>query len=412
MNLASVSWTDHLSFGEGDGRLDTVDKVERGMRRWRDELGAGALNWRIARTRIAGQFSAAPGYEHPSQTSLRSIAWDDLHLVPEIAHQVGLEAWLYVSLFDEGWPLAPTREREVSHHNAMHAQHVAWQSDLTRDHPEWLTVDRSGARQLGVLSLAYPDVRRAFIERWTRLLSPTRFDGLFICLRSQSRPADHADQFGFNGPVRTDFHARHGVDIVTEDFDVQAWRDLQGEYVTTLLVDLREALTQERRRLGIGVARGDVLGPPLGNATLAWREWVRRGLVDQLVINQNSSQCPSMWHELWPMHRGVGYLQNYLDGSGLPPLVEHVAATYGPALEGTGTRLFVARQWDHRDAEAEYGLCTIPGVSGLVFSSFRHGNPDAIRRGDWRAGSITARDRTYPPPSAAPRASSAGRGSE
>jgi hypothetical protein len=35
MNIVSVSWGDHLTFGEGDGRLDTPDKVVRRMRAWR-----------------------------------------------------------------------------------------------------------------------------------------------------------------------------------------------------------------------------------------------------------------------------------------------------------------------------------------------------------------------------------------
>jgi hypothetical protein len=129
-----------------------------------------------------------------------------------------------------------------------------------------------------------------------------------------------------------------------------------------------------------------VIGPPLGNTTVHWRDWVRRGVAENLVINQNSSQCPSMWHQLWPMHRGDGYVQNYLDGSGLPSLVEHVASTYGPEIAKTNSRLFVARQWDSRNVDAERELCSTPGVSGLVFSSFRHSNPEAVRRGDWRAG--------------------------
>jgi hypothetical protein len=80
------------------------------------------------------------------------------------------------------------------------------------------------------------------------------------------------------------------------------------------------------------------VGPPLGNMTLPWREWVRLNLVDRLVIDQNSSQCPSMWHQLWPMHRGTGYVQNYLDGSGLPPLGEHVTTTYCAARRGEQRR--------------------------------------------------------------------------
>ena len=391
MNIVSVSWSDHLTFGEGDGRLDTPDKLARRIRVWRDELGAGALHWRMLRTRIAGHFDAARGYCHPSLTASRSIAWDDFELVPSLAHEADLEAWLYVSVFDEGWPLAPERERARSHHNAMHGQHVSWQSDLTRTHPEWLVVDRAGrARQNGVVSLAYPEARRAFIDRWIQLLVSTSFDGVFICFRSQSRPADHADQFGFNEPVRSDFRMRHGVDILHDDFDLQAWRDLLGECLTTLLVELRDAMKRaglSERRVGVGIARGDVLGPPLGNATLHWADWIRRGLVDHLVIDQNSSQCPSMWHQLWPMHRGTGYLQNYLD-DGLPPLADHLRNAYAPTIHGSRAQLFIARQWCQRCDEVERELRAIPGVAGLVFSSFRHDNIDAVARGDWRAGAV------------------------
>jgi hypothetical protein len=354
----------------------------------------------VLRARIAGRFSAARGYRHPSQTAARTIDWDDFAVVPDLAHEAGLEAWLYVSLFDEGWPLASARARARSHHNPMHGQHVAWQSDLTRAHPEWLTVDRAGlTRQYGVVSLAYPDARRAFIERWTSFIDDTAFDGLFVCLRSQSKPAESGDQFGYNDPVRTDFHARYGLDIASDEFDRQAWRDLLGEYLTTLLVELRGALAGRGRRLAVGAARGDVLGPPLGNTTLDWRSWVRRGLVDRLVIDQNSSQCPSMWHRLWPMHRGGGYVQNYLDGTGLPALADHLESAYASVVQGSGTELYVARQWHERSREDEARLCATPGVAGLVLGSFRHDNPHAIRRADWRAGRLDRKHASgYPEP--------------
>src|SRR4249920_294711 len=103
MNIVSVSWADHLAFGDGDGRLDTPEKVARRVEVWRDELGAGVLHWRVLRTRIGGRFSAARGYRHPSLTAARALTWDDFAQVPAIAHRAGLEAWVYVSLFDEGW---------------------------------------------------------------------------------------------------------------------------------------------------------------------------------------------------------------------------------------------------------------------------------------------------------------------
>jgi hypothetical protein len=390
MNIVSVSWGDHLSFGEGDGRLDTPEKLQRRLRVWRDELGAGALHWRMLRSRIPGTYSAAPGYRHPSETAAARLGWDDFQLAPAMARDAGLSPWLYVTVWDEGWPLAPDDVRRVSYHNDQHGQHVAWQSDLTRDHPEWLVVDRDGrARQQGVVSLSYPEARRAFVERWLRLIEPTEFEGLFVCLRSQSRPAETADQFGFNEPARNHFIELYGSDPTVETFDVATWRVLLGSYLTALLRDLRAALGSIGKRLAIGCARGDVLGPPLGNTALPWRDWVRRNLVDRLVIDQNSSQCPSMWHALWPMHRGTGYLQNYLDGTGLPPLIEHLSKTYAPAINGSRVELFAARQWCERSPDVETCLSATEGVTGLVFGSFRHDNPEAVRRGDWRAGKLT-----------------------
>jgi hypothetical protein len=92
-----------------------------------------------------------------------------------------------------------------------------------------------------------------------------------------------------------------------------------------------------------------------------------------------------MWHSLWPMHRGYGYLQNYLDGYNLPPLAEQLDSEYALGFAGSGARLYVARQWDERDAAAEAALLARPAVAGLVFSSFRYDNPGPVARGDWRA---------------------------
>jgi hypothetical protein len=355
------------------------------MERWKGQLNAATVYWRLTRTHIKGHYYAARGRRHPLRNQDRNLDWNFFEAVPHLAHSFGVKAYLYVSLFDEGWPLPPKKVREVSYHNAMHFQHTSWQSKFSRENPEYALTDRTGQkRQWGVLCLAYPEVRSHFCTRFLNLLKGTEFDGLFVCLRSQSRPADFADQFGFNEPVRQDYLSRCGRDICTEDFDLQAWRDLLGEYLTEFLSELREALSQKRLRLAVGAPRGDVLGPPLGNTTLQWCDWVKRGLIDDLVINQNSSQCPSMWHQLWPMHRGYGYLQNYLDGYNMPPLFNHLSSAYEAAFKHQPVNLYVARQWDERSETEEKELLSHPVVKGLVYSSFRFDNPGPVARGNWR----------------------------
>jgi hypothetical protein len=386
-NIASVSWPDHLVFGEGDGRLATVDALGRRMDCWRDELGAGTLHWREVRTRRDhARYSAARGNPRTQQRRIREIGWDDFVVVPRLAHERGMRAELYVSVLDEGRPLPTRRERERSFHNAMHGQHVTWQTTFSRAHPEFAVVDRASEyRQWGVLCFVYPEVRRHFRERIAAYVDGYAWDGVFLCLRTQARPAAFADQFGFNAPVREAMRERHGVDILRQDFDLDAWRRINGAFFTTFLRELRADLRQRGIGLSVGVPRGEIIGPPVGNWPLAWRTWAEEGLVDALVIDQNSSQCPSMWHQLWPMHRGYGYVQNPLDDLHLPPLATMLREEYGPVAQRTGIDLYVARQWQPRCAEEEAALAAQPGVSGLAFSTFRHDNPGPVARGDFRA---------------------------
>ena len=385
-NIVSVSWSDHLVFGERDGRLDTVEALNRRMEKWRDELGAAIIHWRCTRDRIRGRFYAGKGYQHFFKAHKPDIDWDDFEVVPELAHNLGIQIYLYVSLFDEGWPLLPKNAREVSYHNKMHCQHVSWQSDFSRRNPQYAVVDRRLHRhQWGALCLAYPEVRRHLIGRYQRLLQDGNFDGLFVCFRSQSKPAEYADQFGFNEPIRQEYLKRYKKDILVEDFDLQKWRDLCGEHITCFLRELRNALNNQHIALAVGLPRGNVLGPPMGNTTLQWPAWICEGIIDQLIIDQNSSQCPSMWHKLWPMHRGYGYLQNYLDGRGMNSLEEDLVRTYGPVLNGKNAKLYVARQWHERLEIKEKDLLQQSIIEGLVFSSFRHDNLGPIQRNNWIA---------------------------
>jgi hypothetical protein len=247
-------------------------------------------------------------------------------------------------------------------------------------------VDRAGeTRQWGVLCFAYPEVREHFRRRIGVYVTGYDWDGVFLCLRTQARPASFADQFGFNPPVVEEMCERHGVDILTQDFDLDAWRALQGEWFTTFLRELRGDLQPQGVTLSVGVPRGDIIGPPVGNWEIAWREWAAEGLIDTLIVDQNSSQCPSMWHQLWPMHRGYGYRQNPLDDLHLPPLADALCDDYGPVAERSGIGLYVARQWKPRSHNEESELQAVPAVRGLVFSTFRHDNPGAIARGDFRA---------------------------
>jgi len=177
-NIVSVSWSDHLIFGEGDGRLDSPTAVGRRMQKWKADLDAGTILWRCTRDKIKGQYQQARGYRHFYRSRGPTVTWDAYNQVPELAHAFGMQMFLYVTLFDEGWPLLPKKVREVSYHNKMHCQHVSWQSSFSRNNPEYTLTDRTlKKRQWGVMCLAYPEVRRHFIGRYQKLLAAGDFDG-------------------------------------------------------------------------------------------------------------------------------------------------------------------------------------------------------------------------------------------
>ena len=386
-NIASASWPDHLVFGEGDGKLDTVDAVQRRMQCWRDQLGARTVHWREVRTRTReARWYAAPGNPRTQPRKIRSIQWDDFEVVPQLTHELNLKAYLYISVLDEGRPLLSKKEREVLYHNVMHGQHITWQTNWSRLHPQYTVIDRKGGvRQWGVLCYAYPEVRSLLCNRVERLVAGYDFDGVFLCLRSQACPADFADQFGFNDPVCQDYLSLSGRDIKRGDFDVGGWRDLVGSYFTQFLRELRQVLRERDMTLSVGLPRGEVIGPPLANWALQWRDWIKEELVDELIIDHNSSRCPSLWHALWPMQRGYGYVQNYDDGYNMRSLREDLDRTYEPQVAGSSVDLYVARQWHPRSEREEAGLTAHPAVSGLVFSTFRHDNPEVIAGGDFVA---------------------------
>ena len=85
------------------------------------------------------------------------------------------------------------------------------------------------------------------------------------------------------------------------------------------------------------------------------------------------------------MHRGYGYLQNYIDGHNMTSLMDHLSSDYEAAFKDQPVDLYVARQWDESLEIEEKELLSHPVVKGLVFSSFQYDNPGPVARGDWRA---------------------------
>jgi len=329
-NLVRVSWGDHIVVGRGIAKLDTPDKIRTAVRRWKRLPGVRGIIWRVSAVALKRDFVFNPNWRGSYRRTSEEIfkRFDPLKTVVHAAHAEGLKIYAWHTIFDEGCPP-----------NVLYGGHsqFPWQSKFTRAHPEYLVVDRTGQRRhWGVLEYAYPEVRRYKIGQFRWFMDHYDFDGVYVCTRSHSLPADSADEFGFNVPVVAAFRQRYGKDIRREEFDREAWRRLRGEFQTQFFRELRAALPD--RVVFAAIPRGRYLGPPYGNMYLDWETWAREGLVDGLVVGVVSGK----W--LHPNEkrtdREKGYLSSQEEGIGVGTAREDVERVYAPVCARYRRRLF------------------------------------------------------------------------
>lgn len=361
--IANVSWGDHVEWGAGSAGLRSPDDVARSVERWVRRDGATRIHFReheyyrrfgrvVHRTWRSDVFDARPD-------------WDENAEMIRRGHEAGLEVWLYVTIYDElwldtdwAWPWDPGTN---------------WLSDHVRDHPEDVLVDRAGRERLwGVLDYNSVGARAYRVAAIRTLLGERDWDGVFVCTRSQSRPAAHGDQFGFNDPSVELYREKHGTNPRREPFDLPAWRRVRGEGLTRLLRDLRGLAGERGIGLAVGIPRADVIGPPIGNLWLDWRTWAGDHLVDALVVGQISEICPSAWVHLWPEIELAGYLADPVRGTGMRSLDEDLDEQFGPGCAAAGVELYLSRLHDHPDAAVEAELVDEhPLLAGIQYSTFR-----------------------------------------
>ncbi|MBL9215935.1 MAG: family 10 glycosylhydrolase [Opitutaceae bacterium] len=380
--ILTLSWGDVIWQHEGQGAaaLDTPDKLRESVRTWKDK-GVTKVHFRVDDFRILlfheGARIGGDRYAELAGRTTRA-AWEQnlVAVAVEALKREGIEIQAYITIFDEGSPPAVIFGNGVP---------FPWQSRFTRDHPEFLACDRSPTASgrkyhWGVPEYAYPEVREHMLRMITTFSDAYAFDGVFLSIRTHSAPPEHADQFGFNEPVVREYEKRYGRNILLQDFDLAKWRDLRGEYLTQFLRDVRAHLNAKGQRLAIGIPQGDHLGPPFGNLTLAWRQWVRERLVDEIVvghISQERARYPRL------MQRASGYVQNQEEGLNLPPIEQDVAESYGPLCRQHGVKLYVdperfgyvyahpaygpGRQPPEVHARLKQVLEALPDVAGLTY---------------------------------------------
>jgi len=339
--IMTLSWGDVIwqHRGQGVAQIDTPEKIRKSIKTWKSK-GVDKVHFRVDDFRILlfHQFYLPPTSSEYNKEAARTTkqAWQNnlVQVAVESLKKEGIVVDMYITILDEGLP-----------HEMLWGGggFFPWQSKFTRENPQFLSVDRSlpGSPQkyhYGVLEYAYPEVREYMLKMITTFSDRFDFDGVFLSLRTHSPPPEHADQFGFNEPVVKEYERLYGRNILLQSFDLEKWRDLRGEYLTTFLRDVKAHVSRKGQKLAIGISQGEYIGPPFGNMKLHWRQWVSEKIIDELVvghITQERSRYPNR------AQRAYGYVQNQEENLNLPPIEQAIAESYGPLCQKHSVKLYV-----------------------------------------------------------------------
>jgi len=333
-------------------RLDTPEKIRTAMGLWKEHLRARHIFWRVSGITLERDFVR---YEKSIsrywQVTKRIFEqFDPVKVAVDAAHAEGLKIYAYLCIFDDGCP--PT----VLY---GHSTPFPWQSKFTIAHPEYLATDRTRTkRHWGVLEYGHAEARRYKVAQLKWFIDKYDFDGLYVCTRSHSPPAEGADQYGFNEPVVQAYQQRHGIDILKQDVDLEKWRRLRGENLTQLFRDLRAALPAGKEVLA-AIPRGRYIGPPYGNLYLDWEKWVGEKIVDGLVVGVISGKWLYPNQKLTDKQKG--YLSSQEEGIGMRAREEDVTQVYAPVCAKHDAALFLSGVGDQEWLE-------LAGFTGFMLS--------------------------------------------
>lgn len=344
----NVSWGDAIVVGEGWRKLNHPDHVAQFIEEC-ERLGVRKVFLRADTEFILNFCDRRMDDDHWFMRALAAVEGDMLGALVRGCREAGIKVYAYQSVFDMGSPTT-----------VLYGGHVPyfWESEFYIRHPEFLMESPDGERrQWGVPCYAYPEARGYMLSILRHILDQWEFDGLYLCTRTHSKPAEHADDFGYNAPIAEEFRRRHGVDIRTEEFSRPQWWNLLGEQLTLLLRDARGAFPD--MEIVVAMPRADHIGPPYGNMRLDWRTWVRERLVDGLVIGVISGG----WH--YPDTRNrPGYVQSQQDNVAMRDLGYDLGEWFGPECAASGVELYLQRSSIYSDADRD--LLEHPGVTGFM----------------------------------------------
>ncbi|MBP1990834.1 family 10 glycosylhydrolase [Paenibacillus eucommiae] len=238
-------------------------------------------------------------FDWPDQETLDKFkqidfqSFDSLKAAISIGHELNLEihAWLSINEDDHG---------------------VGWQSEFTKDHPEFRWIRRDGRSFHSQLSYAFPEVREYKLGLLKEILDYD-IDGVFL---DWIRTGDIRDNpqnddkgvvdYGYEQPNIEKFQEEYGIspyDITNGD---QRWIKCRAEPVTEFMRQVRKEVSQAAKRIPISIMvqhlwsyrgvlpgmivdekiakmGGNIIEGSLNGLLCDIKTWAKEGLIDEVV---------------------------------------------------------------------------------------------------------------------------------
>ena len=214
-------------------------------------------------------------------------AFDPLAIAVREAKKNGIEIYIWMTLADEGYNHPVIGDLLFS--------------EFQLDHPHTMLLDRESEPLKGTICYNEPEAFQYRIDIVKELLAYGA-DGLYLCTRTHSWSfgRDEGDKYGFNPAVVAEYKKRHGVDILTEDFHIEAWRGIRGEAFERLIAEIANLAHAADQKVRLGAASptafsGGPFGANWGNMPVDWQRYLREGWVDSMVSGGNV---------IWPFNAG------------------------------------------------------------------------------------------------------------
>lgn len=136
----------------------------------------------------------------------------------------------------------------------------------------------------GTMEPAEPKARQYWLDMISEALD-YGIDGIDLRIAGHTNVLEWG-QYGFNRPIVEEYRKRHGVDILTEDYDKEKLRILRGEYYTQFLREAKQLTKKRGRKLQLHVfemIEGSADTPTLAEIDFKWRQWLDEDIPDAVT---------------------------------------------------------------------------------------------------------------------------------